>query len=162
MKNQSKLGLIFLSLALALMARCKKMEDFPDEPHIEFESFTKLYNAQNEVLKGVLRFSFTDGDGDIGLTPADTVPPYEYNLFIDYYEKRDGTFEKVEFNEITLNARIPLLTPEGAVKSVEGSIEDTIDVNYYSPYDTIKLEFYIVDRALHESNKVETPEIILQ
>jgi len=114
-----------------------------------------------------------DPDGSSwGLTTDQNTGTYRYNLFIKYFEKKKGKFEEVTIttpnaqtgNPDTLwfNGRIPYLTPIGKNKAISGEIYDTLFINNYtSPYDTIKYQIYIQDRALHKSNVVETPEIII-
>ena len=142
---------------------CKKIEEFPIEPHIEFIEFIKYYNDTLDLFdKGLLKFSYTDGDGDIGLEESDSLPPYDFNLFIDYFEYRNGIFIKVEDLDPPLHARIPMLTPKGRHKAIKGEIEDLIDLNYFSDIDTVKYQIYIMDRALHKSNVIETPPIYIK
>jgi len=152
-----------------MAASCERIEDLPDEPKIEYDSFLLKDTVDlldNLIKQGKLIFSFTDGDGDIGLSDADSLPPYcdscdyHYNLFITLYEKSDTGFIPVD-QEIPLYYRIPYAVPEGQNKTLKGQI--VVDFEY-NPilYDTIKYEFYIVDRALHHSNIETTPEIILQ
>ncbi len=74
---------------------------------IEYEGFLLLNNPQGLINRGVLKFSFTDGDGDIGLAQGDTIPPHDYNLYIDYFEKQNGEYVKIEFVDFSFNARIP-------------------------------------------------------
>ncbi|MCF8302828.1 MAG: hypothetical protein K9I94_06085 [Bacteroidales bacterium] len=162
-----------LGLVIAtLMFSCVKEENYPVEPEITFEQFLILNNDTTIDERGVLKFSFTDGDGDIGLTNQDTAEPYKYNLFISYFERRNGTFEEVfitvynpeteQEDTITFNSRIPMLLDEGVEKPISGTIEDTLFINNYnSPYDTIRFEAYIVDRELHKSNTIQTPPIII-
>jgi hypothetical protein len=138
---------------------CQKKEVYPVIPEIQFESLLKIYNPNTLVYeKGVLKISFKDGDGDIGLTESDVLPPYDYNLFISYYELQYGDTTRViivDSNEF--NARIPVLTPESVNKSIKGDIEDTLFIyNYQSQFDTIRFDVYLVDRALHKSNMVST------
>ena len=66
-----------------------------------------------------------------------------------------------QYDTLSLSARIPNLTPEGINKAISGEIQDTLFIyNFNSDYDTIKFEAYIVDRALHISNKISTPLIV--
>lgn len=158
----------FILLIIAgVVYSCKKTEEYPVIPAIKYENFIKLYNSD----RGVFKISFTDGDGDIGLTQNDTLPPYEYNLFITYYEIQYGDTVEViltkynhetgQYDTLTFNGRIPMLTPEGSNKSIKGEIEDTLFIyNYSSDFDTIMFDAYIVDRALNKSNIIQTPLII--
>ena len=178
MRRNSKIVLIILIAFVFGAGACKKVEKFPDTPHIEFISFQKIYNPGLELYdRGVLTFSFEDGDGDVGLNSGDTLPPfnagsvYHYNLIIDFFELQNGELVKVpivwynpqteEYDTLSLSARIPDLTPDGINKAISGEVHDTLFIyNFNSDFDTIKFEAYIFDRALHESNTISTPLII--
>ena len=62
----------------------------------------------------------------------------------------------------TFNARIPILTPDDNIKAIKGIIVDTLPLNPKPAYDTIRLKFFIYDRALNQSNIDSTPPIILR
>lgn len=161
-----KLLISFLVLAgILLFDGCIKREEFPLEPRIQFVSLTKVKNTLGHDDKGILTLSFTDGDGDLGLLPEDTIPPYEptgdyyYNLFITYLEKVNGKFDTVPL-PFTNNARIPLLNPSLEDKPIKGDISIEVFINNpLSTNDTIAFDIYIVDRALHKSNIIRTPDI---
>lgn len=162
MKPLSKVLFFSLVFTLCFATSCMNEADYPVEPQITFMSFTTLLNDQNITEKGILQFSFTDGDGDIGLYDYDTVAPYDYNFYINYYEKQKGVMTKVDLS-FTMNSRIPILNSGGGKKSIKGEIADTLFINNpLSSYDTIMFEFYIMDRALHKSNVLRTPEIVVK
>lgn len=170
-----KLALLILIIPLAFFS-CKKYEDYPPEPGIEFMDFTLLRDDQGIDQRGVLRFSFSDGDGNIGLYDYDTLPPYDYNLFVKYFELQNGEFKEIflitptyiddstiVYDTATFNGRIPILTPAGKNKAISGEIEDTLFVNNpVSTFDTIMFEVYIQDRALNKSNVIQTPPIVIK
>ncbi len=174
MKIQSS-GILIL-LALLFMTSCKRYEDYPPEPSIEYLDMTLLRDEQGIDQRGVLRFSFSDGDGNIGLYDSDTLPPYDYNLFVRYFEKQNGTFREIflitenyindstiEYDTASFNGRIPILTPAGKNKAISGEIEDTLFVNNpLSAFDTIMFEVYIQDRDLNKSNTIQTPPIVIK
>jgi len=163
-------GVIFLS--------CRKFEEFPIEPVIQYENFLLEYNPETgKTERGVLMFSYTDGDGDLGLGPNELYAPfnpgskYYYNLIISYYEKQNGTFIEVPllswnadsayYDTLTFNSRFPRLLKDVEDQPIQGQFSDTLFIfNPLSDYDTIKFSAYIIDRALHESNVIETPEIV--
>ena len=161
MKERILLYISLFGISLLLLVSCLKEEEYPIVPEIEYEEFLSLVNKETGVAeKGVLKFSFKDGDGDVGLGQGDQDPPYDYNLFISLYEIQNGDSVEIE-PALTLNQRIPLLTPEGKQKAIRGEIEDTLFINDpTSDYDTIFLEFYILDRALNQSNTISTPLIL--
>lgn len=178
MRLSSKIQLFLLIFLIAVICSCRKVEKFPDEPRIEYQNFTRIYNPDLEIYdRGVLHFTFEDGDGDIGLNSGDTHPPfnaaseYHYNLIITYFEMQNGELNEVpivwfnpqteQYDTLSLSARIPNLTPEGTNKAISGDIFDTLFIyNFNSNFDTISFNAYIVDRALHKSNSISTPLII--
>jgi uncharacterized protein YwqG len=151
---------IFTVIAMTVCIGCKPPV-FSEVPYIEFRSLEKIDNNSGYDDEGILKFYFEDGDGDIGLEEniPDTLD--NYNFFIEYYEKQNGNFVLVE-PKITMNARIPPLSytvPE----SISGiiSIKRFIN-NNVSKYDTVKFDFYIVDRKKNRSNTATTGEIIIK
>jgi hypothetical protein len=147
---------------------CLKQESFPNTPQIEFVSYYSVFDTGQYAVRGILTISFRDGDGNIGLNPSDTFPPYNkegqyyYNYVISYFEKQNGIFTKIDL-EPPFSARIPVLTPLDPNKAIKGIIVDTLGpLNPLPLYDTIKFEAFIYDRTLNKSNVISTPEIILR
>jgi hypothetical protein len=178
MKANIKIIYILVLVIIPAAFSCKKLDSFPPEPEIQYIGFQTFYNPVDSIFdRGVLAFYFTDGDGDLGLAKNDTFPPFNYgseyyfNLIVTFFEIQDGVKTKVDltfynqvtqqFDTITQNARIPILTPSGANKSISGEIYDTLFIyNYNSDYDTLMFDAYIIDRALNESNVIITDTII--
>lgn len=160
-------GGITLLLWLIFSSSCMKKETYPDIPEIFFRNFTTVFDTGRVAKSGILTISFTDGNGDIGLSSHDTFPPYQkngdyyYNYVINYYEKQQGRFVKIILNP-PFSARIPFLTPDYPNKAIKGIIVDTLQMNPAPVYDTIKFVFFIYDRALNKSNVDSTPPIILR
>jgi hypothetical protein len=161
------------------LVSCRKFEEYPPQPYIEFRDFTLLMNQQTGITdKGVLRVFYRDGDGDLGLEQGDTLPPFEsggdyyYNLIINYFEIQKGQRTLVplvtwnnttqQYDTLSLNARMPLLLPRNQRKSIQGIIDYELFVyNPLSTYDTIQFSVQIIDRSLQMSNEVITPLIVL-
>lgn len=174
-KNKGMKNWLLVSILILLVASsCKKYEEFPPEPSIEFLDFATIRDFDGIDQRGILKIGYTDGDGNIGLNDEDTVAPYDFNLFIKYFELQNGIFKEVVnpvyvndstviYDTINFNGRIPILTPVGKNKAIRGEIEDTLFINNpLSRFDTLKFEIYIVDRDLNKSNIVETPAIIIK
>ncbi len=163
-----KTKIILIALIFVALISCEREAQFSEIPAIKFVSLTKIPNG-NVDNKAILKFSFQDGDGDIGLddTPKDLMPPFDttsvyyYNFYLEYYEKQNGVFTKIDL-DLEQNGRIPRLSnvyPE----SIEGEIDMQILINNpLSNYDTVKFDFYIYDRDLNMSNIESTPEIIIK
>jgi hypothetical protein len=138
-----------------------KKQSFSDIPQISF------LGAESLIDTVVLTISYQDGNGDIGLSKADTFAPYQkngpyyYNYVINFFEKQNGVFHQV-IDSIPFSTRIPVLTPNDPNKAIKGYIIDTMPFYPPPPYDTIRFEVFIYDHALNKSNTITTPEIILR
>ncbi len=159
---------------------CRKKEEFPAEPHIEFKELIKNTNSQGKDTSIALVFTFTDGDGDIGFLKEESGPPFtgefSYNLHVDYQRKNsngqfeqvfvptlvdsiapDGTVIQIIKNlPVQFKYRLPFLEPPGKNKAIKGDISVDMSTFGFSPVS--RLEFYIYDRALNKSNVEFTPE----
>jgi len=172
MKN----NILFIVIITVLFCSCVTPVIYPDEPVILNPKLVEEdYEINGDFIKGaILYFEFQDGDGDIGLNADDIYPPfdessiYHYNLFIDYYEKQNGEYVKMDWQlknngdtiPFSLNARIPRLS-KYLKEPIDGEIKLNI-LEYYpnvSKSDTMKLVFYIVDRKLNKSNVLEAEMI---
>lgn len=147
-----------------------KSEDFgfPNEPVITFKSMEqfKLNGKDSAVL---IQVDYTDGDGDIGLEAADSLPPFQfgspyfYNLEITVWEVVDGIQKPLlipsSTDTINFNDRIKTLTPSGKNKAIYGTITLNLNAKPYfslSP-DSMFYKIRVTDRKLHRSNEISTP-----
>jgi hypothetical protein len=166
--NRSRLFyLVTFPVIISIFVSCLKKEEYPVVPQIAYEGFTLEFDSGLYAQRGYLTISFKDGDGDLGLEPDQKYPPfnegskYYYNYYIDYYEKRNGIFYKVDLGA-GYNSRFPNLTQDDPNKAIKGIIVDTLDFFPPPAHDTIMLKFFIYDRALHQSNIDSTPPVILR
>lgn len=151
-------AVIFAALVLSA---CEPIERVSNVPEIEFKSFT-LYDRDTlgfQIKAGELIFSFIDGNADFGVLPNsnDTL-----NLFLDPFHKVDMAY--VPLNVDTFGRKYAVMNDEALVrigqnKTVKGEIK--LQVYYFGipPFDTIKYDFYILDRAGHKSNVESTSDI---
>ncbi|MCC7051442.1 MAG: hypothetical protein IT239_06675 [Bacteroidia bacterium] len=150
---------------LIIISSCIKRKEFPPEPIIKFKEFTQTPDT------AFLKFSFTDGDGDLGLNQQDTSAPFNfsgnnyYNIYIKYFEKHKGVFQEITL-AAPFNYRFKRIQSPGRNKAIEGEMKIKIQAPYYSPFlsvgDTVKYDFYIKDRALHVSNTETTGDVIIK
>ena len=147
---------------------CFKSEEFPVEPIISEPNFVDYGDS------AVLSFRFTDGDGDLGLAETELAPPYDtssyyyYNIYLDYFEKDDteGWQRGLDLagDSISFKYRIKPIDIKGKPRSMKGTIDVTM-YTFNNPFsdqsDTIKYTIKLIDRALHESNVIETDVIIV-
>ncbi|MDL2296501.1 hypothetical protein LJC68_06880 [Bacteroidales bacterium OttesenSCG-928-B11] len=158
--------LILLAIIVLSFPSCDRPPAYSIIPEIvSYDGFEYYIDERFNSPKGKLSFTFTDGDGDVGLSESDTLPPFNrgsehhYNFILSYYEKQNGEFVLIEPPQ-TMNTRIPVLS-NAVPESIEVRFSIDLDLNPLSVYDTIKLEFFIYDRKLHKSNVMTTPELIL-
>jgi hypothetical protein len=161
--------LLVISILFIVFYSCRKIETLPPIPHIEYQSFQIFDTTDplgNLTKGGRLKFYFEDGDGDVGLkSPDNNNPSDTNNLRISLYRKQNGIMKQVpDTVDDALRPssyRIPFMEREGQNKILRGVISVTMFYLFYTPRDTISYEFYIIDRANNESNKVMTGEIIV-
>lgn len=161
---------LFLFIGALFFFSCKESEEYPPVPQLTFESFTNLRTYAGIDTMGIMLLTFTDGDGDLGLSQYDT----STNFFVKYYRMKNGELEEGtrynpstgQIEPINFNTRIPNLAPYFYSGWLRGEIEDTIvplsDPTSTKPYDTVMFEVWIYDRAGNKSNVVQTPLILVK
>lgn len=160
--------LILSILIIAYVASCKKIEQLPPVPYIEFQSF-KVFDTTdilgNDIKGGKLIFSFQDGDGNIGINADENYGSDTSNLFFTLYKKDNGIMKEVPENDLMRPSsyRIPYMEKTGQNKILKGKIAITFLYLFYSQADndTIKYDFYLTDRDNNSSNISSTCEIPL-
>lgn len=166
MRTKLNFILSFTTIVL-LLSSCFKNEVYPLEPIIADPVF--VFSGDSAKLT----FSFTDGDGDIGLAPEDTLSPfnpesfYHYNLYLDYYEKDDvlgwQRGRDLEGDSLVFSYRLKPILVKGKARGIKGTMDITI-VNFSNPFstqgDTIRYEIRLIDRALNVSNTIQTETIV--
>jgi hypothetical protein len=157
-RNSTKWILLFG--AGILFVACLGKPQYSKEPHIEYVSFEKINNGTDIDDEGILTISYTDGDGDLGnLNEKDSA----VNYFIIYQEKQNGIYITPAELIDNLNASLPRFVFSDKKQSIDGTIERRLNFNnFFSTFDTIRFECWLVDRAKNESNHIFTPEIVVQ
>jgi hypothetical protein len=158
--------LFLVIISFIFLNACKKVEQLPAVPKIEFTSFTIFDTTDilgNKSKGGQLKFHFEDGDGDLGLNAPTGDQTDSTNLFFTLFRKVGGVMVAAPDNDPLKPSpyRIPYMERLGQNKILKGTISVTFLYLFYYPTDTIRYDFYIKDRALNESNVVSTSEIVL-
>lgn len=157
---QALLSVMFIGFIAA--ASCEREEELSDIPEIHFKSLNGPYL---EDIGGIVRYSadltftFADGDSDIGdFTSAGSTDTI--NLVLLPYQKIDGVYESVDSalygHRFTVRHHKKLDRDGAAIKG-----EITVAFGYIikPPFDTLRYEFYLYDRARHKSNVETTSDI---
>ncbi len=166
-----------LFVGLFFLTGCFSEPDYPNTPQIEFVS---LENLQSKVRANtdsvVITLFFQDGDGDLGLTSTDTLPPFSdrnpdgtvnrfrHNFFADVERlNENGEFEPIIFasQNFNLNSRFPVLNTLEKETALEGDLRYSLILftTSFSPVqkgDILRYKISIADRKLNESNVITT------
>lgn len=132
---------------------CVKNDNFEDIPVLNFEEYVVFKNNQNTVDSASFKFSFKDGDGDLGSLDSD-----DFNCFLIYEEKYGDS--SVNFSDIANREyRLPKLTPNSRDKNIEGSVililKPAPIFNVFSD-SAYRYTCYLIDRAGNPSNNIST------
>jgi hypothetical protein len=105
-----------------------------------------------------LLFDFSDGDGDIGRLPGDTMTE---NLFLEN-SQLDTTFIETSFS-------IPFIPPNGGVPDITGTVRVQLNISTFQGFclarpDLTQVEYklWIRDREGNTSNMLDVPPIPLE
>lgn len=159
-------------LFLTTLAACVKPPVYPDVPVIKFERVTTGLVKSGAV--DTIIFSFTDGNGDIGVVPVsgDTCNPCNF-------KNGDSTCLRLQsFNVFLIDSRDScLVTESSATIPQEGSFDDIsgeimvirtmfsqkcfVTPQPGCPLDTVVYTIILRDRAGNYSNAVNTTPIII-
>lgn len=154
MSRRTSAYLLTVIIFATALVSCEPKVDYPDEPTVEFKSFTFADTTLlgNPVKQGTLTFSFTDGDGDIGF---DTVAR-KNTIFMTKHKMVNNVLTQMDLL-VDLNYFVERIYSDNDRHAVSGDIKIE-DLNEYKNTfgDTIMYKFYIVDRAGNRSNTDST------
>jgi hypothetical protein len=172
-----KIKCLFLLYLLFLgFNSCQKPPEFSNTPVISLPKIEKSYIDQTgDLVK--LSFDFTDGNGDLGLGEADTIPPYWVNksatadfnnIIIKMFKKENNIWKEIIFPDFDLSGQFTRFQKGDKSSPLKGTIEYNFTIfNYFvgnsnlKKNDTIKFDIYIRDRALNNSNTISTNPTVL-
>ena len=161
----------FFIATVLLVSGCYKREQLSIIPEISLGSCELV-----PVSDGVDSFKFVihykDGDGDIGYKPTDTYKPYNdsnyfgSDLFIQYLELQNGTYVYTSdpfhgINDtIQIPFRLPALNDSKNPQPITGDIKvGAYLIQPHKQFKTFKFRIFLFDKALHQSNIIETPSM---
>ena len=164
MKTPRKFIPALISAAL-VMASCEAIEKVSNIPEITFKTFTlsELDTLGFTIKTGELVFSFVDGDADFGIIQSVSNGKDTLNLFLIPFKKEDGIYDSIDMD--TYGRKYSVLNNESMVrigqdKTIRGEIKLQIFYFVPPPFDTLRYDFYITDRAGHKSNVETTSDIV--
>jgi hypothetical protein len=149
---------------------CDPIQSYSEIPEIHFESLSFKNIATNGEIdeRAVLIFSFIDGDGDIGVSPSD-IDAISKIHYIWHKKISYNTYEPFQFATGTIadSTVIPFNSVMNKEEAQNKTLKGTIQIALFPPskpqgVDTMRIEFYIFDRARHKSNVDYTPDFSIQ
>ncbi|NTV84606.1 MAG: hypothetical protein HGA23_09955 [Bacteroidales bacterium] len=157
-------NLLPLCLCLtSVIVSCEAIEEVSDVPEIQFKSFIlgEIDSLGFNIKTGELVFSFIDGDADIGI-PTSGRGEDTLNLFLLPFKKTDMVYDSLDMD--IYGRQYAVLNDEkliriGQNKTIKGEIKVQIYYFIVPPFDTMRYDFYITDRAGHKSNVESTSDI---
>lgn len=139
---------MFILLGFGLVACKKEQADImPMEPSIELISVGPAQVTEFETAV-MLRFSYKDGDGDLGRTDPD-----DYSLWV-----KDSRLSMADGYHI-----IPLAPPDEEM-AIEGELEVELTPLFLlgnAAEEVMTYSFHVMDRAGNRSNEITTPAITI-
>jgi|SaaInl25SG_5_DNA_1037380.scaffolds.fasta_scaffold00014_14 hypothetical protein len=150
-------GIVVVAVNLTLVG-CLPDPMYPDEPALAAESLVPHSDGT-----ATLTLRFTDGDGNVGLTQADTLPPFcatcdhHFNLVGEYQEWLNDTWNTPNLL-VPYSYRVPVAEPTGSSPALDGTIELALTSWYLfgTTADSVRFTWTLWDRDLNPSNKAVT------
>ena len=163
-----KAAFVYILLACSLFS-CVKPPSYSIIPHIEFQSVSSSHAPAN--LSDTITFSFTDGDGDIGVTSSST------DSITNTCALQQGDSSALHlpaFNVFLIDSRDQCIStyasanvqPAGKYKGISGTIQVITSMSNLKCLscpcainDTVTYAIILKDLAGHLSNTVHTTPI---
>ena len=184
MKSNSILSKILFSVScffilLLTVSGCISEPDYPAAPVISFNQIRKVsLKAGTGVGQGardsiIITLNFQDGDGDLGVNINDknlsailkATPNYEMKTLF----KVKGIYKVIDLGDSYSKFFFQPLRTDGKSGPIEGQLDYSTGYYYDFDYgfksrlkkDTVKFQIFIRDRALNQSNTIESDPIII-
>ena len=182
-KRQALAGILILVLALAALIAAVTAEsggepapatptDLETEIRKELEAADVRARLENEFLtENALKAENGEYVFRIALERANSENTYFFLFSEESIQARvireDGivillnwNVQTQSYDTLSFNTRFKRVRDSEEPKAISGTIDYTLMVqNPFSPEDTVKFEIRILDRALHESNVIQTEPI---
>jgi len=171
-----------LSLMTVGFSGCLSAPTYSNTPEISFESISRQRHTINgSIVDSIfITINFQDGDGDLGLTQAEaTVAPYTPRYYganfyaTPFVKNSTGKYDSLKtvrpdlfLRKSSYYDRFDHLstTTDTKASPLRGTLRRAYAFLYGSPFlpnQEIRFTVSIFDRALHQSNEIETSTILI-
>jgi len=159
---------------MILCIGCKDEPSISEIPQINFQKVSLYKNIKGNDSMIVLSIDYQDGNGDIGLDPKDTLPPFNYggsgfyNLFVTYSVYDCLNWQRIvrplSLDTINYHQRIPRLNQSESARRISGTLDLRIPASPYPGLKPAKVKFgcLLMDRSLNKSNPIQSNDINLK
>lgn len=152
--------LLIFSIVSVVAYACVKKTTYPTSPTIEYRDFIPYLGDSAD-----LKVTFTDGDGDIGVSENDSTRTFWYTYYyLDTIQNKYVGYYRPLFND-TLRLGYIIKSPSESYKGkpISGEISVRLQkFRHIKQVKNVKYVFYLFDEAGNKSNVVTTPEIIVE
>ena len=144
------IGVVVLGFLVSLSWSCETVSDDPVfdlTPRIELVDWSAdtLVEFKDQL---VIRFSYEDGDGDLG-----NADPEVNSIFV-----KDARLEKAEAYDLAP------IAPNGSEISITGTLRVLLSKTFVlgnADQETTTFDLYLIDQAGRQSNTIQTPPITI-
>lgn len=172
-----RITILIILFTIVIALSCKKEESAPQPPIIKFVSASYTPKSADAFGYNTIKFEFIDLNGDLGLRQEEDQGQFENNLFAEIYALEDGVWSKKTpivrwkidllhpdggtYDTTIVRYRFPFIENESKEKLEGDIVVDLVHNKDIIPYDSIRYEIYIKDRALQASNTITTSTIYI-
>jgi len=146
---------------------CVKKPTYPSEPVIAYKDFLR-YGDPSAPDSVELVVSFTDNEGDIGVDKSNPPPFFKDGNFfmvyffwdttgVDHWMPADSIPWTPQIDTLVFNNFVPPVLSEGEKSQPMKGLIYVKQSPFITPYNKIRFEVYMYDKAKHISNRITTP-----
>jgi len=164
-----KKGIFYTLAVLLFYSSCIEKPVYPSKPVIKYVNFLRYGSNPLDPTAVELVVSFTDNEGDIGLSQADTQSVFKYgNVWLEYYYDSantgvwaafDSSITTPKFDTFRFAYRVPPVLPPGDPSEPMKGLIYVKQQPFIKVHDRIKYVVYMYDKAGHKSDTIQTPSI---
>lgn len=152
--------LFTIVIAGVFIFSCVKKKSYPTIPEVDYKDFVYFTGDSADLTA-----TFTDGNGDIGVSEGDSTRTFWYTYYyFDTITQKYRAYYNQLFND-TLRIGYIVNKPNDSYKDkpISGEIKVRMQkFRHITQIKKVKYVFYLYDAAGNKSNVITSPELIVQ